>query len=66
MKKANKILTLVVLVLSIALAYLVIKFVVMKYVNVNEGNYRISYNKSPLKSGDFLLYYAEKAKINMK
>ncbi len=42
MKKANKILTLVVIVLSIALAYLVIKFVLKKYVNVNEGNYRIT------------------------
>lgn len=42
MKKVNKILTLVIIISSIFLAYFVINFVLNKYVNVNEGNYRIT------------------------
>lgn len=42
MKKINKILTLVIIVLSIGIAYFTIGFVLKKYAKVNEGNYRFT------------------------
>lgn len=42
MKKANKIITLIVIILAIAIAYLVINIVLNNVGKVNQGNYRIT------------------------